>query len=214
MPKKFSLVNKRALKQFRKNLNSHGFTLIELLIVISIIGILSVILFVSFTQLQKNTRDQQRKNDLQTIASALQRFYNDNGEYPTETALTTPDGRGIGYNPTGCIGTGYGHYTHSTGTILGNNPAGGSLTNDLTCTPTGASSAKTYIKQMPKDPLNSGDYQYAYETTGPNDGINESKGFKLCAKMENSHDGISGVPTDCGWTGVAGSYNYQVTSND
>lgn len=59
-----------------------GFTLIEILIVISIIGVLTGITTVSYTKSQEKTRDTQRKNDLQTIKSALNLYYQQNGKYP------------------------------------------------------------------------------------------------------------------------------------
>jgi len=67
--------------EFRiKNL---GFTLIELLVVISIIGILASIAMVSYSGTQKQTRDTQRKSDLNQYRNALQTFASANdGNYP------------------------------------------------------------------------------------------------------------------------------------
>lgn len=60
-----------------------GFTLIELLVVISIIGILSSIITVSFTSSQKQARDTKRKSDLKQYQNALEVYANkNNGMYP------------------------------------------------------------------------------------------------------------------------------------
>lgn len=60
-----------------------GFTLVELLITITIIGILSSIGFSTFSSAQRKAKDTQRKNDLITIAKALEVYNNDYGLYPT-----------------------------------------------------------------------------------------------------------------------------------
>ena len=117
-----------------------GFTLIELLVVIAIISILAVFLFVSFTQVQKSSRDAQRKSDLQTVAGALQRFYSDNSHYPDDSS-----GK-ITYDSTNCTNT-----TPDRTEVWG--------TNGITCTVSGSS--KTYIKQLPKNPAGALEYCYS-----------------------------------------------------
>ena len=68
----------------------NGFTLIELLISISIVAILSVVLSVSFSNAQKNGRDQRRIADLKAIQSAAEQYYllGVGGSYPANK--TTP----------------------------------------------------------------------------------------------------------------------------
>jgi len=63
----------------RKN----GFTLMELLISISIIAILIVVGIVSYTSINKNSRDAKRRSDLEQIRSALEMYKADNGYYPS-----------------------------------------------------------------------------------------------------------------------------------
>ncbi len=61
-----------------------SFTLIELLIVITIIGILAVALVPRIAQGPARARDVQRKADLQQLATAMELYYADYGEYPND----------------------------------------------------------------------------------------------------------------------------------
>ena len=59
----------------------NGFTLVELMVVITIIGILSVIGIAIYSGLQKSARDTKRKQDIMAISKALEaRNFNDS--YP------------------------------------------------------------------------------------------------------------------------------------
>lgn len=198
-------------KEKNRFLNA-GFTLIELLVVVVIISILAIFLFVAFTQVQKNARDTQRKNDLQTVAAALQRFYSDNSTYPNHFYAPGAS-QAIIYKPVYCrdttanfLGVGGGNFT-------------GWGTGKISCSTSYNVTPKTsYLKQVPKDPL--GQTQYCYQETSPqptNDGTNITRplnilyhNFNLYAKMENaSNANTSGV--SCG---DATGYNYQVTASD
>jgi prepilin-type N-terminal cleavage/methylation domain-containing protein len=67
-----------------------GFTLVELLVVIALIGLLSSIALISFTGVQKQSRDVQRKSDIKQYQLALESFANKNsGLYPQR--MTTAD---------------------------------------------------------------------------------------------------------------------------
>ena len=70
------------LKKGRNLKTKQGFTLVELLIVISIMGILTVIGMASFKTIQLKSRDARRKNDLNSISKALNMYYNDTGIFP------------------------------------------------------------------------------------------------------------------------------------
>ncbi len=55
----------------------------ELLVVISIIAALVTISAVSYTTVNKRTRDLKRKNDLEQIRNALQMYRSENNFFPT-----------------------------------------------------------------------------------------------------------------------------------
>lgn len=69
-----------------KNINTKyktGFTLVELLVVISIIGILSSIVYASFGDARKSARDDIRKTDLKSMELAVRLYKAQNGRYPS-----------------------------------------------------------------------------------------------------------------------------------
>ncbi len=70
----------------RKIIN--GFTMIELLVVISVIGILTTISVISFNRYQADSRDTQRSTRVTLLAEALEKYYDENGEYPSCNAMT------------------------------------------------------------------------------------------------------------------------------
>jgi len=61
-----------------------AFTLIELLVVITIIGILAGLIIVNVSKARAKARDAERKSDISAIAVALELYYDDNGEYPSD----------------------------------------------------------------------------------------------------------------------------------
>jgi len=60
----------------------NGFTLIELLVVVAILGILAAVGLGQFYTAQKRGRDAQRKENLASVAKALEMYYNDYERYP------------------------------------------------------------------------------------------------------------------------------------
>ena len=74
----------------KKNVFKKGFTLIELMIVIVILGVLMGTILPRLTGAQARARDTGRVADLNTIAQALETYYDDNGAYPdVDTGQTT-----------------------------------------------------------------------------------------------------------------------------
>ncbi len=60
-----------------------GFTLVELLVVISIMGILTIIVSSGFVTSQQRSRDAARKANLKSLSDALNLYYADTGVFPT-----------------------------------------------------------------------------------------------------------------------------------
>lgn len=68
-----------------------GFTLIELMIVIVILGILMGTILPRLSGAQSRARDTGRVADMNSIAQALELYYDDFGKYPSVKADGTPD---------------------------------------------------------------------------------------------------------------------------
>lgn len=82
-------LNKLLSKNKKKSL---AFTLVELLIVISIMGILTVVVSASFKTIQMKARDAKRKSNLDSVKKALNMYFTDNGQYPVVGDIDFSDG--------------------------------------------------------------------------------------------------------------------------
>lgn len=80
---------------------SKAFTLVELLIVISIIGMLSVLISIGLRSIRARAQDVQRRADFRSISNALQRYSSDNSErFPISKKNTTDHGpECLAYDP-------------------------------------------------------------------------------------------------------------------
>ena len=67
---------------------SRGFTIIELIVVILVLGILVTITALGLVRYQLDARDTQRSTNVSIIAEALEKYYNEKGEYPSCSVLT------------------------------------------------------------------------------------------------------------------------------
>ena len=69
------------------NKNGAGFTLLEVLVSATIIAVLTAIGIVSYSSVNKRSRDVKRKSDLEQIRSALEMYRSDNASvYPSSGA--------------------------------------------------------------------------------------------------------------------------------
>lgn len=59
-----------------------GFSLMELLVVIAIVATLITVAAVSYTTINKRSRDAKRKSDVEQLRSALEMYRTENGSYP------------------------------------------------------------------------------------------------------------------------------------
>ncbi len=129
-----------------------GYTLIELLVVITIIAIVVAIGVATFSYAQKVSRDGRRIADVRSIEAALELYYTKNRIYPT------------------AIATGWTNSSAQPGTWINQ-----ALTGYEAFTP-------TYMRAVPNDPVNTGNYAYWYQSYSP-------VGYKVMVRMElsNSH---------------------------
>lgn len=59
-----------------------AFTLVEILVAVSVVGVLTVIPVVAYSQISRNARDTKRKQDIDTVTAALQQYRQEMGTYP------------------------------------------------------------------------------------------------------------------------------------
>ncbi|MEK7544080.1 MAG: type II secretion system protein [Patescibacteria group bacterium] len=69
-----------------------GFTLSEILIVVSIIGLILVVIFISWRRQIDRGYDALRKKHLTDIKRSFEEYYNDKGCYPAATILSNCNG--------------------------------------------------------------------------------------------------------------------------
>lgn len=72
-----------------------GFTLIEVLVSATIIAVLTAIGVVSYTNINKRSRDTKRRSDMEQIRSSLEMYRSDNGSYPNTGGGSWTDASGL-----------------------------------------------------------------------------------------------------------------------
>lgn len=120
-----------------------AFTLIELLIVITIIGVIVGIIFVSINSAQKRARDTQRASDLQALNDAIEMYYRTTGHYPS-----LPRNCGVEYRYSDTQRSWVGNFsTNEVSAYI-------KTTDKLSCIKSEyiVGLAPTYISKLPTDP--------------------------------------------------------------
>jgi len=69
--------------------NNRAFTLIELLVVMLIIAALALLLIGNFMSSLTKGRDSKRKGDLNQLRQAVEMYYEDNRQYPSQSSSLT-----------------------------------------------------------------------------------------------------------------------------
>lgn len=67
---------------------THGFTIVEIVVVVVVVAILASLGIFAYTLVQNNVRNDQRSADITLLADALERYYRDNGVYPSCNTMT------------------------------------------------------------------------------------------------------------------------------
>ncbi|MBP9691523.1 type II secretion system protein, partial [Candidatus Woesebacteria bacterium] len=90
-------------------MKAKGFTLVELVVVITIIGIMTTVGIVSYRNTLKESRDQKRIVNLQSIRSSLELYRSSqaNSVYPTLLSLLPPAGFPLPLDPLTGVDTVY-----------------------------------------------------------------------------------------------------------
>ena len=149
-------------------MNKKGFTLIELLVVIAIIGLLASAVLVSFPGAMQGARDGIRKQDLSTIRSALEEYWDINGHYPPEALCWD--------SSVGCGGCGCVVFDFPNGDYWDAN----SDLQDLV--------AQKSFGKIPIDPINNSIYYYSYEPGGAGQEgclVNSCEWY-ICCRLETT----------------------------
>lgn len=159
----------------QKSEKKTGFTLIELLVTITIISIISAIGFTTYTNAQIAGRDGRRKQDLRSIATALELYYQENKYYPC-----SPNNG----NWEVSTSSNFNQLAHNSD---GPNPG------TTACPGPGVTFGTNYINQAPIDPsrntaapMTNGGYGYKSYFTGA--GCTPGQQYVLITLLENTSD--------------------------
>jgi type II secretory pathway pseudopilin PulG len=87
---------------------NRGFTIVELTIIVIILGILTTLIIVAFNKIQMQARDSKRVADVRAMANQIQKYYDQNGEYPpaSDAAIVALSQSGLN-DPTDISGWNY-----------------------------------------------------------------------------------------------------------
>lgn len=96
--------SKKSASRFlpRVAVSKRAFTIVELIIVITVIGILTAIVTISYDAVLTNSREESMKADLQSTYAKLKVYKDANGEYPASlgaSEVKSDDGTTLSYVP-------------------------------------------------------------------------------------------------------------------
>ena len=152
---------------------SPGFTLVEILVVIGIIVILAGILVPMVTRAMRQAKQTRTAADLQTIASALEAFKGDHGDYPrTDVGLYNLGAAYLGRFLAGPLGDGL-------------NPPIPPGTNDMT-DPETYDGAKEYLAG---DAVQSGGNRYVALIPNSGVAVTTTSTWAACNSLNDGADG-------------------------
>ncbi len=77
-------------KKTNSRKNNTGFTLVELMLVIAIVSLLASVVMAGLQKASSKGRDAKRISDLQSVAAALEIYYQDNNSYPAVSCISSP----------------------------------------------------------------------------------------------------------------------------
>ena len=87
---------------FRTKKTSEGFTLIELLVVITIIGILSAIVYANFNEARDGAKNRAWQTELKEVQLAIELYKAQNGSYPAAQTVGCAVNAGLVADSDGC----------------------------------------------------------------------------------------------------------------
>jgi prepilin-type N-terminal cleavage/methylation domain-containing protein len=196
-----SLLEPRVHKKVR------GFTLIELLVVIAIVAVLAVVvlLVLNPAELLRQARDSNRLSDLDTVRKGIALYMAD----VRTVVLGTPNDFGAAWcfattstGPAAAAGCGVfsasynASTTHASSSFVRKVDDTGWVPVDFT-----QISSKPPFAVLPIDPVNSGNYYYAYAATSTGGGLFELTGNLESAKyssLEATDGGVSSTVYEVG----------------
>jgi prepilin-type N-terminal cleavage/methylation domain-containing protein len=75
----------------RLSRDNRGFTIIETMIVLAVAGLILLLIFEAIPALERSSRNNQRRQDVQTILAAVSHYeLNDSGNFPADCGGPTP----------------------------------------------------------------------------------------------------------------------------
>lgn len=144
---------------------TRGFTLVELLVVISIISLLSSVVFASVNSARARARDAKRIADLRQMATALELYFDANGAYPPDVVSCDTSAGQSGDAPPSC----------SPGTDTTPGPGDFWTAGGFRLV------SPTFISRPPWDPRNTRPYMYLYEPVQNETQFGVACGASACA---------------------------------